>query len=177
MRRSGLAAIAWAMASTSVSAAALPPPIAPAAEGRLQCYAPNRAARSCQSLASYAPAPGGGIDNPSTVLISPSPVVTMRTTTPVTVKAGQVCGFIRPEDIQSATFEIAGAPATPAQATMLRQKMTAAQQGVFGHEICTAYVPDGDAMIAKASIDGVAQPAMDQTVIWVSPADGFKVAP
>jgi len=101
----------------------------------------------------------------------------MRTVTPVTVRSNQVCGFVRPEDIEAASFEIAGKPATPAQAAMLRQRIAEAQKGFFGHEICTDYIADGDAMIAKASVDGVPQPAMDQRVIWVSPQDGFGVRP
>ncbi len=101
----------------------------------------------------------------------------MHSTTPVTIKANQVCGFIRPEDIEAADFAIGGQAATPAQTAMLRQKVAAAQQGAFGHEICTAYVPEGDVLIAKATIGGIPQPAIDQKVVWVSPADGFKVQP
>ncbi len=60
---------------------------------------------------------------------------------------------------------------------MLRQQVETSMQKFFGHEICTAYVADGDHLIAKASVDGAPQPAMDQKVIWVSPTDGFKVQP
>jgi len=100
----------------------------------------------------------------------------MQTTSPVTIKDGQVCGFIRTEDIDEATFSIDGAAASPEQTAKLRAQIIAVfEKGIFGHEICTAYVPDGDGFIAKATIDGVAQPKMDQRVIWVAPKDGYRV--
>jgi len=176
MRLCGFVAINCAIASAAV-AAPLPSPIALASDGKLQCYAPNLATKSCQSLAAYEFGPDGGIINPATVLISVTPAITMRVTAPVTIKADSVCGFIRPEDLQAAAFTIAGASATATQAAALKQTIVAAQKGLFGHEICTAYLPQGDALIAKASVDGVAQPAMDQKVLWVSPGDGFKVQP
>jgi len=128
-------------------------------------------------LAAYRSRPDGVIVNPATVLISASPLITMQTVTPVTIKANQVCGFIRPEDIEAAEFAISGNPATPAQTTILRQKIAVAQRGIFGHEICTAYVPEADAFIAKVFIDGTAQPNSNQQVMWVSPGEGFKVQP
>jgi hypothetical protein len=176
MKLFGTAVIACAIASVA-AAAPLPSPITPASDGKLQCYAPNPTTKSCQSLATYEFGPDGGIVNPATVLILATPLITMRTVTPVTIKSNSVCGFIRLEDIQSAEFTIGGEPATPAQTTMLRQKIGEAQKRVFGHEICTAYISEGDALIAKVSIDGATQPAMNQKVIWVSPSDGFKVQP
>ena len=161
----------------SCDGAPLPSPIAPASDGRLQCYAPNPATKSGQSLAEYQSRPDGTIMNPATVLISVAPPITMRTVTPVTIKAGQVCGYIRPEGIEAAEFAIGGNPATEGQTALFKDKIAASQKCLFGHEICTAYVTDGDALVAKASVDGVAQPAMDQKVIWVSPGDGFKVQP
>jgi hypothetical protein len=128
-------------------------------------------------LAAYERGPDGGIVNPATVLISSAPLITMQTVTPVAIKADKVCGFIRPVDIQTAEFTVGGNPATADQTAMLRQKMAEAEKGAFGHEICTAYIPDGDVFVAKVSIDGVAQPTMERKVVWVSPAEGFKVQP
>ena len=101
----------------------------------------------------------------------------MKTVTPVTIRASRVCGYIRPKDIEAAEFTIDDTPATVTQTAMLRKKISVAQKGVFGREICTAYVLEGNVLMARASIGGVAQPTMDQKVIWVSPEDGFKVQP
>ena len=179
MRSLRLALISCVMASatTAATAAPLPSPIAQASSGMLQCYVPNPVTKSCQSSAAYQSAPDGGILNPSTVLLSRVPAITMLTVTPVTIKAGQVCGTLRAEDIAAATFTVDGAPASPTDTAQFRQQMAGAEQSILGKEICTAYLPVGDALLAKASVAGVAEPAMDQKVIWVSPADGYKVRP
>jgi hypothetical protein len=176
MRLLLLAATCCAVTQTA-SGATLPSPIGSASEGKLQCYAPNLSTKSCQSLAAYQFAPDGSIINPATVLISAAPIITMRTVTSVKIKADAVCGFIRQADLDRATFTIGDATANAAQTTMLRQQMAAAQKGIFGHEVCTNYIPQGDVLVGKVYIDGVLQPAMDQKVVWVSPADGFKVQP
>jgi hypothetical protein len=56
------------------------------------------------------------------------------------------------------------------------------ERRVGGHSLVTkggqGRLPDSDdGFIAKASLDGQAQPAQDQKVIWVAPSDGYKVAP
>ncbi len=176
MRLFELALVTWATISAA-SAESLHSPIAPASAGMVQCYAPNPITKSCQSMAAYESGSDGRILNPATALISATPPITMRTVTPVTIKANQVCGIIRPEEIEAAEFAIGGKPATAAQTEMLKQRVVVAEKPFFGHEICTKYVPEGDVVVAKASIDGTARPTMDQKVIWVTPGDGFKVQP
>lgn len=176
MRLFGLTIIALAIAGCA-PAAQLPPPLAPASEGKVQCYGPRSEAKLCKSIAAYAFGKSGEILNPATVAINAKPLITMKTVTPVVIKQDRVCGYIRPEDIAAAEFTIDGA-SPPADVTVrLREAISKAQSGMFGREICTAYVKTGDAFIAKAFLDGAAQPTMDQEVLWVSPSDGYSVSP
>ena len=176
MRRVALVAAICA-ASSLAQASPLPPPISPASQGKLQCYEPKVHEKTCQSLEAYAVTPNGTIRNPATVLISTNPAITMTTVVDVQIKADQVCGVIRPQDIEAAEFTVNGGRATAAQAAKLREAMIASEKNLFGHEICTAYAPDGDAFIAKTAIDGVPQPKQDEKVIWVSPSDDYRVQP
>ena len=170
--------VALALAAPAAFAADLPDPIAPAMWGQLQCYMPDTARKTCASLAGYRANPAGGIDNATTVLLSKSPVVTMETISPIEIKMGQVCGKIRRQDLDSATFTMAGRPFEAQQAAPIRAQLQTAFQNIFDHEICTAYTNQGAAMLAKATIDGVpTPPAADQQVLWVSPADGYTVSP
>ena len=152
-------------------------PLAPAASGMLQCYAPDTARHVCQSLAGYRKRADGGYDNAATVMLSRSPLVIMETMTPVTVDAGAVCGAIRTQDIDAAAISVNGQKLSDADAAAVRSRIATAMAFLVGKRICTAYVPDGAQLIAKATIDGEAQPAMDQKVIWVAPTDGFHVGP
>jgi hypothetical protein len=135
------------------------------------------ARRTCRSLAAYKSGANGAIDNIAIVLISQSPSISMTTVSPVVIKANQVCGLIRPRDIDAASFALDDRPADPAQTATLRQQMQSAMKGLFGHEICSTYVPADGSLLAKVTVDGASQPTMDQKVIWVSPTDGYKVSP
>jgi hypothetical protein len=154
-----------------------PSPIARAEKGDVQCYQPDTANKTCQSIASYKKTPDGKFLNTAIVLVGLKPVVVMTTATLVSIKNGQVCGPIKQADIDKATYTVDGEPATPKQVEVLHQQMTDSMATLLNADICTAYVPNGDGLTARETVDGVSQPKLDQHVIWVSPSDGYKVAP
>ncbi len=178
MNIAGVTAVALALglAPLEANAETLPVPLGPASDGKAQCYEPNVAAKTCKALARYERGAGGQILNPAVLMLAAKPLITMATVTAVVVKDGQVCGVVRSEDMDHAQFTVEGSPATPEQASRLRQGVATAEAGIFGKQICTRYVPEGDVLLAKATIDGVAQ-AEQQRVIWVSSTDGFSVGP
>ena len=153
----------------------LPAPIAEANSGRMQCYSPNIARKTCQSMGGYKPGKSGVIDNTAVVLISPKPLVVMETVSPVKVKAGKVCGPLRAKDIDASKIMTNSKVVEGKQATAIRQQMKAALKNMLGHEVCTAYIPKDGMLLAKATLDGVEKPELDQKVIWVSRADGYKI--
>jgi hypothetical protein len=172
--------IALLLAATTILPAQAAPtvdPLAPAASGMLQCYAPDVAKHVCRSLAGYRKRSDGGYDNASTIMLSPSPLVVMDTVSPVTVDAGAVCGAIRQQDIDTAVISVNGQKLSDADAATARSQIATAMASLIGKRICTTYVPDGAQLVAKATVDGVAQPAFDQKVLWVAPTDGFHVGP
>src|ERR1700754_1049946 len=105
-------ALVAAFAVLSPAAFCEPPsPLARAEKGDVQCYAPDKAHKTCQSTASYKTMPDGKIQNTAVVLVGLKPVVVMTTTTLVSLRNGQVCGPIRQADIDKATYSVDGEPA------------------------------------------------------------------
>jgi hypothetical protein len=174
----GVVAVLVAFGVPAHGASSLPDPIAPAATGQLQCYMPDVARKTCNALGGYKAAPNGGIDNTAATLISKNPPLVMETVSPVEVKAGQVCGKIRRRDIDAAQFRSDGRPLDAKQAAALREQVQLLYKDVVDREICTAYVPQGGMFLTKVTIDGAPTPAaMEQQVLWVSPDEGYRVAP
>jgi hypothetical protein len=141
----------------------------------LQCYAPNTSAKTCQSIAGYVFKADGTIINTAEVLIAPSPVVTLKTAEPVTVKAGAVCGQL--SGLDDAEVLVAGKPAEAAVSAQVRQQLLAAMAPMLGKEICTSYLQGNGALAASATLDGRPVPEMAATVLWVAPTDGYGVRP
>jgi hypothetical protein len=164
------------MTAPAALGAELPAPIAEAGAGRAQCYAPNTAGKTCNSLARYKLENDGTISKTSLTLLSKSLLITMETVSPVTIKNGQVCGAIRKQDIEKAKFMSDGKPLDPKAAATLRQQINVALKDTFNHDICTEFTVDGGALVAKGTIDGAALPG-SLPVIWVSQEDGYKVGP
>jgi hypothetical protein len=170
-------AVALALAATLPAAAAeLASPIAPAASGELQCTGPDTVKKTCQSITAYKVNTKGPVESTATVLVSQSPVVVMTTVTKVVIRGNQVCTQMRPTDIGNATYSVDGKPASEGQANTFRSVMQAAMLTSFGKAVCTAYVAGPDGLSTQVTIEGMPQPG-SQRVIWVSPADGYKVAP
>lgn len=151
-------------------------PLAPARQGKLQCYSPDRVNKTCQSLAGYAPDGRGGYRNTAEVLLASAPRITLETVTPVTVKSGAVCGFIRKADLDAGIVRRDGARLEGEAAQRILNAAAQALAPLAGQEICTSYVADGDQWIARGTIGGVADKLPDQAVLWVSPAEGYRVA-
>jgi hypothetical protein len=152
-------------------------PLAPAMAGQVQCYTPDTARRTCRSIGAYAKG-AGGVQNTAIVLVSATPLVTMETTAPVQVKGRAICGTLATRDLATARFRIDGQPADPQRLEGLRNAVGKAMEPLIGHEICSSNLASGSGpMTAQASLDGKRAPTLDQQMIWVSPRDGYRVAP
>lgn len=159
------------------AAQTFPDPLSPAANGQVQCYAPSDH-KTCASTTAYTANGDGTYANASTILLAKTPAaVVVQLTTPVTIKAGAVCGALRREDVTGATVSVNGQPIPAEKAAPVLAGLAGAMGKVIGHEICTTFVPTGTGYVAKSTMDGKPQPDQDQKVVWVSPADGYTVAP
>lgn len=154
-----------------------PDPIGPAAEGKLQCYGPDPVRRTCSALAGYRSDGKGGFLNDAEVLISHRTGLVMRTVEPVIVREGAVCGQITRAAHEKAEFLVNGQPLAGEGAKQARATLAQLDAPLFDREICTRYPPEDDHLVAKATLAGKADAFPDQKVIWVSPAEGYRVAP
>jgi hypothetical protein len=84
--------------------------------------------------------------------------------------------LLKREDLDQATFTANGKELNSKQADQVRQQMAQGAKNELGHEICTAYVPKGNGFVAKESDNGAAAKG-EEPVIWVSPDEGYRVAP
>lgn len=153
-------------------------PLEPARAGMLQCYAPVLASKGCAALASYTPN-GSGFANRAEVRLSTGtpPLITMTTTTQVHLDHGKVCGRVEQADLDAAEFRLDGADMPQESRVQIVKAVVSvyANAGIFGHEVCTTYVPAGDMLSAQIQVDGVPRPELTQPVRWVKADEGFAV--
>jgi hypothetical protein len=170
------AVVALTTAAPAWAAPTLSGPLAPAASGQLQCYAPDASNKTCVSLATYRIDAAGVIQNTAVVLFLEG--TTVETTAPVVIEGDRVCGVIRPEDAAAAKVVATdGAPVGVDKVTLVRSELKLALQDRFGQKICTAYVQTDAGLEAQVWVDGERDAGLDQMVLWVSPQDGYRAAP
>jgi hypothetical protein len=156
-------------------AAAPSNPLARAEAGELQCYRPDVAKRTCQSIASYDRTGPGTYDNKALVALSNE--ATLETHTPVVLRGDAVCGYIRAQDILAGTARSRGSALAPDVAKGVLEKLAQTVAPFAGKEICTRYVPSSAALVAKVSIAGSYRPDQDIKVKWIGASDGYSVTP
>jgi hypothetical protein len=166
-----------AMLAAAAAGAPLPAPIEPAGEGRMQCATPDAAHKKCATLTGYARRADGVIETTAAVLLDRDPLVIMTMVSDTTVTQGRVCGGMSKASIAAARFTMAGAEVDEAKAAMLRAAVMRAYGDVVDRTMCTSFVPDGSGFSAHTAVDGLPRPGLDRRVIWVNPADGWKVGP
>ncbi|SFK07321.1 hypothetical protein [Caulobacter sp. UNC279MFTsu5.1] len=164
----------------AVAAQAAPPavaadPLAPARIGDLQCYGPDPVRKTCRAMGGYSFGADGEILNKAEVLLQNAPPVTMTTVAPVTVRDGAVCGPL--SGVDKAQIAVRGHRLPEPEAAPIRAQLQESMATVLGKEVCTTYRRSGDWWIAEVTMDGVARPDMQDTVLWVPASAGYTVQP
>jgi len=148
-------------------------PLGRAEQGELQCYQPDVAQKTCQSIAAYRRTGPGAYDNKAIVALGDG--ATLETRTPVVLKDGAVCGSISVEDVMAGILTVGNRVLTPEEAKPILDRIVHGMATMIGKEICTRYEPSGTDFKAKATIGGVDQPE-DITVKWIKPTDGYTAS-
>lgn len=166
--------LAIAVQGTALSAA-VADPLAPARIGDLQCYGADTVRRTCRAMGGYTFGAGGQILNQAEVVIQDSPVVTMRTVSPVVVRDGAVCGPL--SGVDKAQISVRGRRLPEDAAAPIRAQLQQSMAAMLGKEVCTTYRRSGEWWIAEVTMDGVARQEMNDTLLWVPASAGYTVQP
>jgi hypothetical protein len=149
--------------------------LGPARQGQVQCFEPVVDRKVCGVLSRYAFSPGGTISNDADMLVLSDPLVVMRMSSPVVVRDGAVCGPLREEDLSRATFTVNGEAASTEDAESIRRAIGRQMAPMMNVEVCTTFTPDGDALRADSTANGEPRPEMSERVLWVNPAEGWRI--
>ncbi len=170
-----LLATAFALASAAPALTA-DDVLAPARAGKAQCYQPNPERKLCDSMGWYEWRADGSIANRTEVLLpGEGAVVVMHSVDTVTVRDRAVCSPILAATIAASTFTVNGREADAADTARYRSAISRSMQPLFGVEACVIFTPEGEGLRADATINGKAEAALTQRVMWVAPADGWRV--
>jgi len=152
--------------------------MAPAKQGMLQCQMPDVLFKTCFSLSKvYQNGPSTWVfDTQMVVDLQSSVIASIKDT--VFVRGTEVCKAASAIDVSKFTFSLEGRSLPSAEAAKYREKLRRFYAAFGGKMICTEVVPNEQGMdMVHTTVDGKRFPAGDYAMKWVSPKDGWTVAP
>jgi hypothetical protein len=154
-------------------------PLAPVAQGLIECASPDEIARTCRSLAHYTPQPDGSFLNQAEVLLLPGELVTMTVAGRAWLKGNAACATLTTAMVKRATLRYAGNVMPPKLSQQLTPRILAglARAGVLDKEVCATQSPEGNGFLERATINGEATPEGDTHLVWIRPDAGYTVGP
>jgi hypothetical protein len=178
MTRLATCAAAVAAAMLLIAADTVPDPLAPAHQGLVQCYDPHTDVKTCRAIGAYSFESEGTIQNEATIALPDGrDTLIMKTTTPVTVRDGAICGPVSKDAIKSASIFLNGRRLPPDDANQIRVQLMAVMADRLGKEICTSYRAFKNEFYASVTIDGTPDSSGSDYVLWIKPDDGYTVVP
>jgi len=152
-------------------------PLEPARSGAVQCHEPNDLHKTCSAIASYRPTGDGSYMSSAEIIVSQEGPVILSVDSPVIVKNGAVCGFIRQLDLAAGRVTVNGEMLSVEDGAPYLAELSKTMGRSFNKEICTRYSETSEGVLGKTKINGVYVPAADTPIRWMSPAEGYRVAP
>ena len=145
--------------------------------GRSLCSNPDPATKTCTTIATYAPSDTGTFSENAEILINESPPIIFATKTLVRLEDGAICGTVEEATISNGKVRYNGVllPADRNAAVVARLAENFAT--MFGKKTCDRISLVDGKLLKFGQVERVDIKLPGKPVQWISPGDGYKVAP
>jgi hypothetical protein len=168
---------AFAIAAIPQLALANEDPLAPAKAGKIWCYEPDSENKTCRSFSRFEWDAAGTIWEEDELTLSANPLVTMKVRAISTHEGVAICQVIAEESFQKAVFMVDGKPATADEAMAYREQYGSRYAPFYGKKFCLEISPYESIFITQVAIDGTPYPSATSRLKWISPDEGYGLAP
>ena len=171
--------IAIMLAALAMAAPADPNPLAPARDGRVQCYTPDVERQVCRAIGAYRFEPDGRIVNDAENMLSSVPLGILYATSEVYIKDNAECSLGAFDEGHVRAIEVNGVALEGEQLASARSMVAEIMREAIGSgEYCSTYHPKPDGSLrALVTVDGMPRTDAEDTILWIRREDGWRVAP
>jgi hypothetical protein len=177
LMRTPLILTVLAMIVSSQFARADDDPFAPAKVGKLECFAPDSEKKTCLDMTRYTWEANNQILEEDEFAFSANPLITARSKDFVVINRCEACQVVSKDKVLEATFFRDGVQVSDSEQTQFRERHLQQLNSIVGKKVCMSLSPYGGVFIAEYSIDGNPLPAATNRLKWISPDEGYVLAP
>ncbi len=111
------------------------------------------------------------------LLISPNQPITVQMSAAVEVEGNRTCGMLELPNLQAGRVRVNGDLLPPDRNEAVLAKLIEVMKPMLGRKSCDAIVQENGQLLKLGQVDRVELALPGKPVAWVSPSDGYKVAP
>ena len=148
--------------------------------GQWLCSEPDEPSKTCAAIDRLTPRPdsnpGGNIVITSEMLLAPDRPITLESRSLAHAEGAGLCSVMDLADLQTAVVRVKGQPLTPERNAPAIERLSVLFKPLAGRKGCESLSVKDGTLIKIGQIEGVPLPVI-RNANWVSPQDGYKVAP
>lgn len=151
--------------------------LAQSKSGKLLCSNPDAATKSCSSISSFKVSADGSVIETTEVLLTPEPTITLTMSIKTEVAGGSNCGVMTLDDLRRGQVRTNGEALSPDRNARVLERLETSMGSLAGKKVCDALRLENDSLVKYGQVEGVDIKLPGKPVMWVSPTDGYTVAP
>jgi hypothetical protein len=169
--------VALAMLTNLHAARADDGPLTPARDGKIECFSPSSEHKTCVAITRYTWISNGDIIAESDFALNANPLISLKMTSEAFLEEGDLCGVLQQQSVDGMTFFKNGVLMNEDEAADFRGPMTSRFATIIGRRVCEDHAPYGSLIVTQYTIDGSPKPELTSRLKWISPDEGYVLAP
>ena len=169
--------LALATLTASHCAYAEDDPFASAKKGMLMCYAPDSNMKTCTSFSRLEWDAEGNVWEDGELPISASPRVTVKTKVKASIDGSALCEIVGDATLHAPIFLVDGKPVSEEDYKQYIEVYESRFSQLHGKRVCIDISPYESVFITQVLVDGTPYPSATYRLKWVSPDEGYVLAP
>lgn len=151
--------------------------LAQSKSGKVLCSNPDAATKSCSSITTFSTSVEGAVTETTEILLTPDQPLTVTMSTGSQVVGGSYCGVMTMDELRRGQVRLSGQALPADRNALVLQRLEASMGPLAGKKACDVIRVENNGLVKYGQIEGVELKLPRKPVMWVSPDDGYKVAP
>jgi hypothetical protein len=145
--------------------------------GKMLCSNPDPNTKTCSTIDSFAAKDSNTLLDTGEVLFSPDQPITLETSSVVHIQEGAICGTMELADLQKGKVRVNGALIPNDRNEAVLNKLIERLKPLMGRQVCEALRIEAGQLVKYGQVERFDAKLPGKPVSWITPADGYKVAP